>query len=111
MRPRRTTHSLTLVLIGTAALSGCGEEGSRRDIYRTQAQCLQDWGNDLSRCEQARSGPHTGYFYGPHYRGGGRQQAGATTMPRTGSQAVGTAHVPRGGFGSSASAHSSSSGG
>ena len=134
MRTRRAPASITLVLIGSAALSGCGDETARRDIYRTGVDCQQDWG-DTSQCVPVRSGPHTGYYYGPSYRDDRRNNAGTTTGPRTGSGAIGTAHLERndtrfmstqsssarsssgssdtarGGFGSSASSHSSSGGG
>ena len=109
MSQRRSASSITLVLIGSAAMYGCGEEAARHDVYRNRADCLQDWGNDLNKCEQVRSGPHAGYYYGPSYRGGGSGKAEGTSMPRPGTRAVATANVPRGGFGSSASAHSSGS--
>ena len=137
MQRRRSPSSITLVLIGTAALYGCGEETAQRDIYRSQLDCQQDWGGDQGKCETVRSGPHAGYFYGPRYRADGQHAAGATTLPRQGSSAIGTAHLarndtsyaaspatssqrpatsshgssggqaPRGGFGSSATSHSS----
>ena len=104
-RPRRVSSSVTLVLIGSAALYGCGEETTRHDVYRTRADCLQDWGQE-SKCEPQRTGPHTGYYYGPGVRSGA---AAGTGLPRTGSHALASANVPRGGFGASASSHSSSS--
>ncbi|HZM44007.1 MAG TPA: hypothetical protein VFC14_04185 [Burkholderiales bacterium] len=132
MRPRRAPASITLVLIGSAALSGCGDETVRRDVYRSSLDCQADWG-DVTQCAPVRSGPHTGYYYGPSYRDDRRNNAGTTTVPRQGSSAVSTAHLARndtryastagsthgsssgstsrGGFGSTASSHSSSSGG
>src|SRR5262252_192102 len=109
MGRRRSASSITLVLIGSAALYGCGEDTVRHDVYRSRSDCLQDWGNDSSKCEQVRSGPHAGYYYGPSYRGSSSSQADGTGMPRSGSRAVATANVTRGGFGSSASAHSTGS--
>jgi uncharacterized protein YgiB involved in biofilm formation len=129
MRTRRAPASITLVLIGSAALSGCGDETARRDIYRSSLDCRQDWG-DVSECAPVHSGPHTGYYYGPSYRDERRNSAGVTTGPRQGSSAIGTAHLARndtrhtsspassthgagsantsrGGFGSTASSHSS----
>jgi uncharacterized protein YgiB involved in biofilm formation len=104
-RQRRASRSITLVLIGTAALYGCGEETTRHDVYRTRADCLQDWNQD-NKCEPVRSGPHTGFYYGP----GVRSSADAGTgLPRTGSRAVASANVPRGGFGATGSSHASSS--
>jgi uncharacterized protein YgiB involved in biofilm formation len=115
MTPRRSTATLTLVLIGAAALQGCGndEETATRDVYRTRADCQRDWGDDATKCEQQRSGSHSGMFYGPLMYGMGRMGAGpgvaseSTMAPRKGSNAVGSTTVSRGGFGSSASAHSS----
>jgi uncharacterized protein YgiB involved in biofilm formation len=123
-RTRRAPRTITLVLIGSAALSGCGDETVRRDVYRSSLDCQADWG-DATQCAPVRSGPHTGYFYGPSYRDDRRNNAGTTTLPRQGSSAVSTAHLARndtrftsatgssgsstqrGGFGSSASSHSS----
>ena len=123
-RTRRAPRTITLVLIGSAALSGCGDETVRRDVYRSSLDCQADWG-DATQCAPVRSGPHTGYFYGPSYRDDRRNKAGTTTLPRQGSGAVSTAHLARndtrftsatgssgsstqrGGFGSSASSHSS----
>jgi hypothetical protein len=132
MRTRRAPPSITLVLIGSAALSGCGDETVRRDVYRSSLDCQADWG-DATQCAPVRSGPHTGYYYGPTYRDDRRNNAGTTTLPRQGSSAVSTAHLARndphhasmagsthgsssgntsrGGFGSTASSHSSSSSG
>jgi uncharacterized protein YgiB involved in biofilm formation len=127
MRRRRAPASITLVLIGSAALAGCGDETSRRDIYRSSVDCRQDWG-DTSECVPVRSGPHVGYYYGPSYRDNRRNDADTTTGPRDGSRAIATAHLARndtrfassssthgssgsstarGGFGSTASSHSS----
>ena len=49
MTRRRSSTSITLILIGSAALGGCDEEVVRRD--------------DPARCERVRSGSHTGYYY------------------------------------------------
>src|SRR5687767_4244869 len=82
MTRRRSSTSITLILIGSAALGGCGEEVGQRDVYRSEADCQQDWGNDPARCERVRSGSHSGYYYGPYYRGAGSQRAVAgTTAP------------------------------
>ena len=123
-RTRRAPRTITLVLIGSAALSGCGDETVRRDVYRSSLDCQADWG-DATQCAPVRSGPHAGYFYGPSYRDDRRNNAGTTSLPRQGSSAVSTAHLARndtrftsatgssgsstqrGGFGSSASSHSS----
>ena len=109
MRQRRSPTSLTLVLIGATALAACGEETTRRDVYRTRADCLNDWGGEWNRCEQVTTGPHTGYYYGPSYGRYTNAEPGGTSAPRAGTHAIASTNVPRGGFGSSASAHSSSS--
>ena len=114
MKTRRATATLTLVLIGATGLSACGQEdekNAQRDVYRNRADCQRDWGDNNSKCEAVSSGPHAGYFYGPMY-GFGRS-AGSTTStlaPRSGSTAVGSTAVSRGGFGSTASTHSSGGG-
>ncbi len=123
MRRRRCSATLTLVLISTAALHGCGgreEEAATRDVYRSRADCQRDWGDDDKKCEGVTSGPHAGMFYGPMLYGlmsgmGGRGGAGSSLGPRPGTNAVAsTATAPprggsvsRGGFGSSASSHGS----
>ena len=108
MVSRRSSATLTLVLIGTAALHACGRDESTatRDVYRTRGDCQRDWGDDEKKCESVSAGPHTGFFYGPMYGFGRSGGSTATTVaPRPGSHAVGSASVTRGGFGSSASAH------
>lgn len=120
MTQRRSSTSVTLVLIGASALAGCSQQGAdtlRRDVYASQADCVQDWGTEPGKCEPAghtSSGSTYSRYYGPTYTHGSygststAHNAGTTTQPRPGSRAVGTAHVSRGGFGSSASAHGSS---
>src|SRR5688500_16270489 len=123
MTPRRSTATLTLVLIGTAALPGCGggsNDDATRDVYRTRADCQRDWGDDPKKCEQQGSGRHSGFFYGPMYGHGRSASSGtdsAALAPRKGSNAISSTtvsrssgstssgSVARGGFGSSASAH------
>ena len=91
----------------------------RRDLYTSQADCMQDWGADPAKCEPARqtgrSGSSYTHYYGPTYSHGSYGStsntfdAGSTSAARPGSRAVGTAYVSRGGFGGSASSHGSSS--
>src|SRR5688500_12414456 len=103
MSSRRSTATLTLVLIGATALHGCGkdeEETATRDVYKSRADCQRDWGEDAAKCEQQASGPHAGMFYGPLLAGMvmGRMSGsgfGSTMAPRQGSNAVGSTHVPR----------------
>lgn len=111
---RRSAH-ISLVILGAVALSGCGDNAQRRDLYASKQDCVRDWG-DETKCETApssatggRSGPH---FWGPVYAGSsyrsGSSALGSVSSARAGSRAVGTSHVSRGGFGSSSSSHSSS---
>ena len=111
MRSRKSTATLTLVLIGAAALSACGEkpETATRDVYRNAADCKRDWGDDDKKCERQTSGTHSGYYYGPSYGHSTSSSTGTTLAPRSGSNAISSTTVSRGGFGSSASSHSSSS--
>jgi uncharacterized protein YgiB involved in biofilm formation len=121
MTQRRSSSSVTLVLIGASTLSACGEQSPdtvRRDMYTSRADCVQDWGSDPAKCEPhstTSSGRSYTHYYGPTYPHGGygsstasSHNAGATTEARPGSRAMGTAHVSRGGFGSSASSHGGS---
>lgn len=130
MNPRRSSPSVTLVLIGASALSGCGQQSPdttgtastmRRDMYASQADCVQDWGSDPAKCEpvrqstsSSRNGSGYTHYYGPSYPHGSygstnsTHSIGSTSDARPGSHAMGTTHVSRSGFGSSASAHGSS---
>lgn len=122
MAQRRSSSSVTLVLIGASALAGCGQQGTetlRRDVYASQTDCVQDWGADPAKCEPVRqtgrSGSSYTHYYGPSYPHGSygstrtAHPEGIQSDARPGSRAIGTAHVSRGGFGSSASSHSSGS--
>jgi len=106
-RKRRSSACITLVLIGTAALSACGDdEANRRRQYRTLEECLADWG-DPSECreEVARgsSGPHAYYHY---YAGTGGSRSGGWWSGGSGSGSSAAGHdISRGGFGSSGHAH------
>jgi uncharacterized protein YgiB involved in biofilm formation len=110
-RPRKSSARVTLVLLGAAALAGCGSSGDsdgnlRRDLYASREDCVADWG-DPKDCEAqpARSsGGRAGYWYGPAYRGGGGIAAGSS--PHSG-HSIGSQSISRGGFGASGHAHSS----
>ena len=111
-RPRKSSACVTLVLIGAAALSGCGEgpATSRRASYATKEECLADWG-DPKECEQqeARQGDGTRshFFWGPStgssrsYGGGSRSSSSSR-----GSSSSGGHSISRGGFGSHGSSAS-----
>ncbi|MBS0338049.1 MAG: hypothetical protein JSS40_14800 [Proteobacteria bacterium] len=127
---RKRSAAITLVLAGSAALSGCGEPESQRDVYTKLDDCSKDWGNP-AQCEPVRDGKYSNtYFYGPRYygasfpsgrprpspnaleaayagRGGVTQLARATSGSGSGGiYAHNTSTVSRSGFGSSARAAS-----
>lgn len=109
---RKSSGHVTLVLIGVAALAGCGES-QRRDVYKSQADCLADWGNTPQDCTPATETQHRGlgYYYGPSYGYHGSWwgwgHGSSWSSSTRGSRGIGSvsSHVTRGGFGSSA--HSS----
>ena len=108
MTRRRSTGKITLVLIGTAALGACGDDGMlRRDVYSSLEDCRADW-DRAERCEPAGQGGTSGTsgrFYGPYYRVPSGDSSGLGSRP--GSRAIGAINVARGGFGSSSAFHSS----
>ncbi|MEO8752627.1 MAG: hypothetical protein ABI624_08110 [Casimicrobiaceae bacterium] len=103
-RPRKSSACVTLVLLGAAALSGCGDSpsGSRRSAYASKEECLADWG-DPKDCEQretrSSSGTHSGYYWGPS---SSRFNSGSSRS----SSSSGGHSVSRGGFGSHGSSSS-----
>jgi uncharacterized protein YgiB involved in biofilm formation len=110
---RKSSLRVTLVLIGVAALGGCGnEDDQRRDVYASRDDCLADWGNKAEDCRPATDPRHAshGFFYGPAYpyrsyssgntwTNEARRSSRAIGSSSTGSRSSG---VSRGGFGSSA---------
>ena len=124
MKRRRSSSSITLVLVGASALTACGQspqstETMRRDMYASKADCVQDWGADPAKCEPAKSSSTTrtggSHYWGPAYTRGSYGSSssthaeGTTSEARPGSRAIGTTHVSRSGFGSTSSSHSSPS--
>ena len=117
-RTRRRSARITLVLLGVAALAACNDDARQRDLYASKQDCVKDWG-DETKCEVApasSTGGRTGtHYWGPSYsrgtyRASSGTSVGSVSAPRSGSHAVGTSSVSRGGFGSSASSHSSGGG-
>jgi hypothetical protein len=107
---RKSSTRVTLVLIGVAALSGCGEDDRRRDVYASREDCLADWNNKPEDCTPATEQRHAGrgYFYGPSYAyrssssGSAWDRAGSPSSHSAGSsRAIGSSGASRGGFGSS----------
>ena len=126
-RTRKRSSRITLVLMGAAALAACSESPpEHRDVYASKQDCVQDWGEE-KKCEAApasagsstgRSHTGGGYFWGPIYSGSSYRtgssstsssigSAGIAGSARSGSHAIGSSSISRGGFGSSASSHSS----
>ncbi len=100
-RARKSSSTVTLVLIGAAALgglTGCSKEEVRRDVYASKADCLADWGNTPADCEPAYDRP-TGNGHVTHYYGRPYTYTGSTAS-RSG-RTIGSSTVSRGGFGSS----------
>ena len=104
---------MTLVLIGLAALGGCG--GQRQDVYASRDDCLADWGNKPEDCKPSTNPKHSGmgYFVGPlvaHSLWGrgltswGDSSSGSSSSSSfrsSSSSSSGSRSVSRGGFGSS----------
>ena len=105
---RKSSSRVTLVLIGVAALGGCGadDDDSRRDVYATREDCLADWGNRPQDCTPATDEKHRshGYFYGPMYTHRSATTGSNWTSRSSSGRSIGSSSsgVSRGGFGSSA---------
>lgn len=98
---KKSSIQITLALIGTVALSSCSEDGTR-PIYNSKSDCVGEWGE--KDCEEI---PRDSSYrtYGTYF---GRFHSSDTSYSRTPiSRSTSIAHVSRGGFGSSSSAHSS----
>lgn len=101
---RRSSARITLVLVGTLALTtGCEKE--QRNVYKSKEDCVQDWGQG-EKCEEVTSyNSHygggyymPGYYYGPTYSQGASQFGAGMHSSRSIS-------VARGGFGALAGFH------
>src|SRR5450432_1903499 len=102
---RKSSTSVTLVLIGAATLAACGQQGDalRRDLYANKEDCVKDWGEE-PKCEQqvttgtTHSGGGAGFWIGPGYRPGqfgsigAEQTPGTISAARPGSHAIATSH-------------------
>jgi len=89
---RKRSATITLVLAGSAALSGCGEPDAQRDVYTKLEDCAKDWGNP-QQCESVRDGRHSSsYFYGPRYYG----SSFPSGKPRPSPNALEATHVTGG---------------
>ncbi len=110
-RPRKSSACVTLVLIGAAALSACGDAPStnRRAAYATREECLADWGDPKDCEEQAAQGAARSRSYGPststwHSYSSGHYGSGGGSS-RSGSSSGGHS-ISHGGFGSHGSSAS-----
>jgi hypothetical protein len=112
-RVRKSSSRVTLVLIGVAALSACGnDEEQKRDVYKSREDCLADWNNKPADCTPATESRHagSGFFYGPYYYGSSRGSNSSWTGNARPASRIGSMSSPsRGGFGSSGRSFGSSS--
>ena len=124
---RRASAHVTLVLIGAAALHGCGgdpEPPRTRDTYLTLDDCAADWGRpDYCERQQMTTGAGSStFFHGPVYytpfrdtaqqeaRDEARRSGMSLSSESPSNRAIGRTSVApsasgttaRGGFGSSA---------
>ena len=109
-RPRKSSACVTLVLIGAAALSGCGDAPSnRRASYASKEACLADWG-DPKECEEQPRSRGAIALRGVrrparwHSYSSGRS-SGSSSSSRS-SSSSGSHSISRGGFGSHGSSAS-----
>ena len=103
-RPRKSSACVTLVLIGAAALAGCGDTpSSRRASYGSKDACLADWGDPKECEEQARTSSGGARTWGPST---GTWHSYNSSRSRSSSGSSGSHSVSRGGFGSHGSSSS-----
>ena len=104
-RPRKSSACVTLVLIGAAALAGCGDAG-RRPAYASKDACLADWGDPKECEEQPRaSGGGGARTWGPS-SGAWHSYSSGRSRSSSSSSSSGSHSVSRGGFGSHGSSAS-----
>jgi hypothetical protein len=112
-RPRKSSTCVTLVLIGTAAVSGCSDPPatSRKDAYASRQECLADWGDEKECDEQVapRTGSSSGshIYWGPSGRSPSRNFGSSGSSSSSRSSSSGGGHsISHGGFGSHGSSAS-----
>src|SRR5260221_5227468 len=101
MRVRKSSLRVSVVLVGTAALTACdgGPRYTNRDIYASAEECQKDLDRPTS-CEPGHgsvSGGPSRVWYGPSYH----SYSNKARSPR----AVATTSVSRAGFSSASSFH------
>jgi len=92
-RPRKSSASVTLVLIGAAAVTGCGsntdDDAARRKQYATKEACVADWGDPDECAQQSVQQPDGTRRHYYSYSGSGSRwgfgHGGSTGIGRTGS--------------------------
>ena len=120
MKGRRSSQ-VQLVALGTVLIGACSGQDIPKDryVYKARPECVQDWGE--TNCQQSSGQAGGGYFFGPRFNSivetpsGKHVWSGTAERPAVhpltgdymGSKAVNVS-TPRGGFGSSARAFSSS---
>ena len=108
-RPRKSSACVTLVLIGAAALTGCGDTPTtRRASYASKEACLADWGDPKECEEQVAQRSGSTRAWGPststwHSYSSGRSSGSSGSRS---SSSSGGHSVSRGGFGSHGSSAS-----
>lgn len=113
----KRSSSITLVILAASSLiSGCAEEvrEEAQDVYKDRAACIEEWGATAGNGACIQTSKHT--WAGPKYVRlvGNAIEFAGNRINRPGvSKSIGyrSISISRGGFGSSAVAHSSSSGG
>ena len=121
----KRSKTITLSLLATLSLTlgGCSsQQSTKREIYQTKQDCLEDWGTEES-CEEDKTnrvyhGPH--YFYRggyPYYFRSGMddpmpvdRRARFSSVPEGGQSmksagSLSSARTIRGGFGRASSFH------
>lgn len=106
-RPRKSSTCVTLVLIGAAALTGCGDTGTnRRAQYASREACLADWG-DPAECQE-QAAPRSSGSSGSHFYWGPSATSPSRSSGRSSSSSSSSSghSISRGGFGSHGSSSS-----
>jgi len=108
-RPRKSSASVTLVLIGAAAVTGCGpsadDDAARRKQYATKEACVADWGDPDECAQQSVQQPDGTRRHYYSYSGSGSRWG----FGHGGSTGTTSRSIARGGFGASGHAHASGS--
>ena len=92
-----------VVLLAVLLVTGCSQDDTRRDVYKSREDCLADWSNKPEDCTRATDPKHarSGFWYGPSY-GYHSSGSGSTWTRSSSGRSMGSisSGVSRGGFGS-----------